>query len=443
MMMSVSRAERLSHNGIPAVAVAGAHAGGRGGSRGRSSRARAAGAGAGALLRLHTEDCTGGARRRGPPTATSNVCTPMARNREVCTAGLCGAMRCVALVFVLGCWGGGPACVVAPCAIKPPVDGGDPVCLCEDTQNNVWDMSGLGLDQGPGGSSHVTTGACSGSNCVGEYMYHLGICQNVPDMISSAGGVGSCSATQNVGAYRVASEPGCPPAATCQCEPLAGDFSSPTGTSNTPVVTAIQEGDSIVGVTLEYASTAFSPTIMTKVNIICDRSASSRLPAQTVVANPGTATGGYCGSSWCSAEITWRTPGICEPVGSIGWTLVILMGVCAVVYFGGGIGYGRHRNPPRAGAGVLQHPQGEDWFAWHPHADAWRQLPGLVSDGWRFTQEQYAVARGKTTAKNDWDPIGQDKLNGKAGSHAEVCGHATSTKANAFLWSLSRVPRRC
>lgn len=319
-------------------------------------------------------------------------------------------MRCVAtLVAVLVC-GGSPILVVAPCSVKPPAAGGDPVCICEDNQGNEWDMSALELDQGPGGSSLVTTGECSGNNCQGEYMYHLGICENVPDMITSSGAVGSCSASQNVGAYRVASMPGCPPATTCQCEVLAGDFSSSTGTSNTPAVTAIEEDGAIVGVTLEYASTSFSPTIQTKVNIICDRSVSHSLPAETVVENPGTATGGYCGSSWCSAEITWRTRAMCEPADANGWTIVIIMSVCAVVYFGGGIGYGRHRNPPREGAGVLTHPQGEDWFAWHPHADAWRQLPDLVSDGWLFTQTLWAqYARGETSTA-DWKPSGKGKL---------------------------------
>ena len=294
--------------------------------------------------------------------------------------------------------------VGAPCSVREPEAGGEPVCICEDSAGNEWDMSNLGLDQGPGGSSLVTTGDCSGSSCVGDYMYHLGICENVPDMITSSGSVGSCSSSSLVGAYRVASSPGCPPSTTCQCETLAGDFSSATGTSNTPVVTAI-DTDEEQGVTLEYASTSFSPTIQTKVNIICDRSASAALPAETVVDNPGTATGGYCGSSWCSAEITWRTPGICEPSGSYGWTIVILMSVCAVVYFGGGIGYGRHRNPPRDGAGALTHPQGEDAFAWHPHADTWRQLPGLVSDGWKFTQARWAQYRG--LPGGDWKPVGQ------------------------------------
>lgn len=334
-------------------------------------------------------------------------------------------MRRAAVLLVLLVWGAGPACVVAPCSVKEPAAGGEPVCVCEDSQGNEWDMSGLGLDQGAGGSSLVTSGECSGNNCVGEYMYHLGICENVPDMITSSGAVGSCSSSQNVGAYRVASSPGCPPATTCQCEVLAGDFSG-TGTSNTPVVTAVEEDGSIVGVTLEYASTSFSPTIQTKVNVICDRSASSSLPAETVVANPGTATGGYCGSSWCSAEITWKTRAICEPAGGNGWTIIIIMSVCAVAYFGGGIGYGRHRNPPREGAGVLTHPQGEDWFAWHPHADEWRQVPGLVADGWKFSQAIWAQYARGDKSKADWEPIGQEKLTGGFGKdgdrlQVEVC----------------------
>jgi hypothetical protein len=102
------------------------------------------------------------------------------------------------------------------------------------------------------------------------------------------------------------------------------------------------------------------------------------------------------------------------------------MSVCAVAYFGGGIGYGRHRNPPREGAGVLTHPQGEDWFAWHPHADEWRQVPGLVADGWKFSQAIWAQYARGDKSKADWEPIGQEKLTGGFGKDGdrllvEVC----------------------
>lgn len=175
-----------------------------------------------------------------------------------------------------------PPVVDAICSVKAPETGGDPVCLCEDSAGNEWDMTGLGLDQtGPEASSLMATGACSGTYCTGEYEYHLGICANVPDIMTSNGGIGGCSATANVGGFRVDTSTACPPASTCQCEQLAGDFSSAVG----PAVSAIDTDDE-QGVQLVYSSTAFSPVIVTTVNVICDRSASGMGEAEVVNA-PG------------------------------------------------------------------------------------------------------------------------------------------------------------
>ena len=111
-----------------------------------------------------------------------------------------------------------------------------------------------------------------------------------------------------------------------------------------------------------------------------------------------------CTCSWCSAEINWRTRGICEGDDAPGWTIVIILCCFSVVYFGGGIGFGRHKNPPREGASLLTHPQGEDTLAWHPHADGLRQLPGLVSDGYRFALWHYQKWRGGSGGH--WEPVG-------------------------------------
>ena len=71
---------------------------------------------------------------------------------------------------------------------------------------------------------------------------------------------------------------------------------------------------------------------------------------------------------------------------------------------GGGIGFGRHKNPPREGAGLLSHPQGEDALAWHPHADGLRQLPGLVSDGYKYTLWNYH--KWRRGSGGHWEPVG-------------------------------------
>ena len=68
------------------------------------------------------------------------------------------------------------------------------------------------------------------------------------------------------------------------------------------------------------------------------------------------------------------------PADNWGWTLVIVLAVCAVMYVGIGIGYG---------VKVGGAPPG---FVAHPHIDLWSQISGLVADG-------AAYARARVTAK--------------------------------------------
>ena len=67
------------------------------------------------------------------------------------------------------------------------------------------------------------------------------------------------------------------------------------------------------------------------------------------------------------------------PADNWGWTLVIVLAVCAVMYVGIGIGYG---------VKVGGAPPG---FVAHPHIDLWSQISGLVADG-------AAYARARVTA---------------------------------------------
>ena len=145
----------------------------------------------------------------------------------------------------------------AGCSLKAPGDGGEAVCLCEDAAGNEWDMTDVALDQtGPDASSLMATGACSGTYCSGQYEYHLGICANVPDMVTANGGIGGCSASDITLGFRVDTSGPCPPSSSCQCEKIAGA----AGTA-TIKVTAVSTEDAAEGVQLEYQSTAFSPVI--------------------------------------------------------------------------------------------------------------------------------------------------------------------------------------
>jgi hypothetical protein len=69
-----------------------------------------------------------------------------------------------------------------------------------------------------------------------------------------------------------------------------------------------------------------------------------------------------------------------SPADNWGWTLVIVLAVCAVMYAGIGIGYG---------VKVGGAPPG---IAAHPHIDLWSQISGLVADG-------AAYAHARVTAK--------------------------------------------
>ena len=278
----------------------------------------------------------------------------------------------------------------AGCSLKAPADGGEAVCLCEDAAGNEWDMTGLELDQtGPDASSLMATGACSGTYCSGQYEYHLGICANVPDMITSNGGIGGCSASDTTLAYRVDTSGPCPPSSSCHCEKLAGA----AGTAAIKV-TAVNAMDVTEGVQLEYQSTSFSPVIVTTVNILCDSSASGPMGEAEVVNDPSCGT-----TTWCSATINWRTRGICPGGGGggTGWTITILICVAAGLYVGGGVGYTRYSTghfPGTDGDGGL--------LSSHPHWKEWGQVPGLVADGWRYTLFRYQQWRG---GGGEWDPL--------------------------------------
>jgi hypothetical protein len=71
------------------------------------------------------------------------------------------------------------------------------------------------------------------------------------------------------------------------------------------------------------------------------------------------------------------------PADDWGWTLVIVLAVCAVMYVSIGIGYG---------VKVGGAPPG---VAAHPHIDLWSQISGLVADGAAYAHAR-VIAKGGT-----------------------------------------------
>lgn len=67
-------------------------------------------------------------------------------------------------------------------------------------------------------------------------------------------------------------------------------------------------------------------------------------------------------------QLNWPTAAACTG-GMTGWYIVIFTSVAAGLYVAGGIGYGKRQYPD------------VDIASAHPHAQAWKQVPGLVSDG--------------------------------------------------------------
>jgi hypothetical protein len=89
----------------------------------------------------------------------------------------------------------------------------------------------------------------------------------------------------------------------------------------------------------------------------------------------------------------------------LGWYVVIWISVASAVYVGGGVAYGRHKNPPTSGAKSLSisHPNGEPFMNWHPHRWHWGELVELCYDGLGFTMAHWRRIRGDADAS--YDPI--------------------------------------
>ncbi len=118
---------------------------------------------------------------------------------------------------------------------------------------------------------------------------------------------------------------------------------------------------------------------------------------------PITCTACCSTSNWCGAGAAWCNTGVdcavCQPAEetpgdealSLGWAIIISSLVVAAVYVGGGIYKGRHENPdaPLVDA--------------HPHAAAWKTVPGLVSDGVHWTKITLGIGSTGSSHAQDGD----------------------------------------
>lgn len=140
------------------------------------------------------------------------------------------------------------------------------------------------------------------------------------------------------------------------------------------------------------------------------------------VAYFGASTSGSGAASLCAVQYTDdRTEPLCPCLlpalgGFLGWTIVIWLSVASTVYVTGGLAYGRHKNPPTAGAKSmsLSHPNGEPALNWHPHRWHWGELVELCYDGFGFSLAHWRKFRGDADAS--YDPIGGTGKGGRGGS---------------------------
>ena len=154
---------------------------------------------------------------------------------------------------------------------------------------------------------------------------------------------------------------------------------------------------------------------------------------------PGTAyygagISGVSGTTLCAVQYTdSRVEPLCPcllPVipGSLGWLIVIWMGVAAVFYVSGGLAYGRYENPPAGGAKSLDmtHPSGEPFMNWHPHRWHWGELVELCYDGFGFTVAHLRRLRGDSDAS--YDPVAKGAAGGEGVDGDEESGPLTPKK---------------
>ena len=221
-------------------------------------------------------------------------------------------------------------------------------CVCEDDDGNAWDvseLSGSGLREPTTGTSTLQGPTTGCSICVGSWNYHWDICANIA--VPQALG---CSTTFATAAIRL-DEFSTP--TSRECEYLGPDVSG----AGSPDVARLS-GEAGDGLSLAYSYQSRSFTV----NLLCGGASGSQ--AEPV------AMGGN------SIEVTWETPVACTGGSGWGWLTIILTGVAAGVYVGGGIGYAKRNEPALSLAEA------------HPHTEQWRQLPGLVSDGVLFTRSE-------------------------------------------------------
>ena len=223
----------------------------------------------------------------------------------------------------------------------------DGLCLCSDGEAE-WDVTALHDfgDIGP------VIGPCSGIFCDGNWNYHFSLCGNV-QIIPGIG----CSTNANAAAFRIDEWTACPPSTNCECEIIGQDVST------TSLDVSAIDGDES-GVLIEYAFLTRSMTL----SIICDSSAATdSMPEEVTEAST-------------AVTMEWRTPHLCGG-GAIGWMIVIVAGVAAGLYVGGGVGYAT-RTSTSSSVSVTSPASWEP----HPHYDLWLQVPDLVRDGVTFTR---------------------------------------------------------
>ena len=242
--------------------------------------------------------------------------------RQRCALGLMAMLMAIAAQL---------RAVVGTCATV----GGQ--CICTTASGVAWDLTSIQSN------SITTTGdvlpGCT--LCTGQWTYTFAICGNAVQQT----GVG-CLSTQNRNAYRVDQS------TSPRCEYMGQD--ALTGVPL--VVTDLADGN---GISIAYTDTVRTMTL----NIRCET------PYGTAPAPLGPGSGSN------NIVLNWANAVVCTAGGGNGWLIVILMGVAAGVYVGGGIGYVKRQSPDAPIA-----------LETHPHIHLWREVPGLVADGIYFTR---------------------------------------------------------
>lgn len=145
---------------------------------------------------------------------------------------------------------------------------------------------------------------------------YIGICANIPVFQ----GVG-CSASALTSAFRIDTRAACPPSTSCECELMGID----TRSQSTLGVRALDDNN---GFLLQNRR---GTTRSIEISVVCDRSVPEDNPPDPVTDAANHVT------------MTWRTPVICPSRSDLGWMFLIVTGVAAGLYVGGGIGYAKHQ----------------------------------------------------------------------------------------------------